>query len=175
MSEQAPESGEGQAPEQQPEQSEQQQPQETFDKEYVEKIRREAAEYRTKLRALERESEQQRKASMTEAERAVAEAETRGRQAAATEFGKRLARTEFDALAGRRNADFDTAPVFDYLDLSRFVGEDGEPDAKAIAAAVERLIPAPTGGPASFDGGARAPAPAPQSMSSVIRKAAGRG
>ena len=44
-----------------------------------------------------KEFEKQQQASMTEAERAVAEAETRGRTAAASEYGTRLARTEFDA------------------------------------------------------------------------------
>lgn len=120
------------------------------------------------------ELEKQRQASMTEAEKAVAEAEARGRTAAVSEFGQRLARTEFDALAARRNKDFDTAQALEYVDLGKFVGEDGEPDAKAIAAAVERLVPAPADGPPSFDGGTRTPPPAQQGMSGLIRKAAGR-
>ncbi len=120
------------------------------------------------------EYEKQRKAAMTEAERTAAEAEERGRTAATQEFGKRLARTEFDALAGRRNADFNTAEIFDWLDVGKFVGEDGEPDAKAIKAAVERLVPAPPSGPPSYDGGARTAAPAAESMTGLIRKAAGR-
>lgn len=125
--------------------------------------------------AAAKELEKQRQASMTESEKAVAEAEARGRTAAASEFGKRLARTEFDAIAGRRNPDFDTASALEYVDLGRFVGDDGEPDSKAIASAVERLVPAPAGGVPSFDGGARqAPPAAPDSMSQLIRKAAGR-
>jgi hypothetical protein len=118
--------------------------------------------------------DKQRKASMTEAERAVAEAEQRGRLSALTEFGTRLARTEFDAAAARRNPDYDTAGTFEWLDLSRFVGDNGEPDAKAIQAAVERLVPVPTGGTPSFDGGARTTPPAPAGMTALIRKAAGR-
>lgn len=120
------------------------------------------------------EFDKQRKAAMTDAERAAAEAEERGRTAATSEFGKRLARSEFDALAGRRNADFDTASTFEWLDLAKFVGEDGEPDTKAIQAAVERLVPEPAGGPPSFDGGSRTPSPAPQGMNGLIRKATGR-
>jgi hypothetical protein len=42
--------------------------------------------------------------------------------------------TEFDAAAGRRNPDFDTKSALDYVDLAKFVGEDGEPDPKAIKA-----------------------------------------
>ncbi len=120
------------------------------------------------------ELEKQRQAAMTDAERAVAEAEAKGRTAAATEFGKELAQTRFDALAGRRNPDFDTAKALEYVDLGKFLGEDGRPDAKAIEAAVERLVPAPADGPPSFDGGTRTPAPAQQGMSGLIRKAAGR-
>lgn len=118
--------------------------------------------------------EKQQRDSMTDADKAVAEAKAAGRSEAATEFGKRLARTEFDALAGRRNADFDTASALEYIDLSRFVGEDGEPDTKAIKAAVERLVPTPTAGPPSFDGGARTPAGATKGMNDFIRSATGR-
>lgn len=120
------------------------------------------------------EFDKQRKAAMTEAERAVAEAEERGRTAAASDFGQRLARTEFDAVAARRNPDVDTSQVLEYVDLTRFVGDDGEPDPKAISAAVERLVPEPAGGTPSFDGGTRTPAATPQGMSQIIRKAAGR-
>lgn len=128
------------------------------------------------LKALRRELEGLKHSSMTEAERAVAEAEARGRSTAVAEYGRKLAQREFDVLAARRNPDADTAPIFEYLDLSRFVGEDGEPDSKAIAAAVERLVPAPNGTrPPSFDGGQRIPAASGDSMTALIRRAAGRG
>jgi hypothetical protein len=120
------------------------------------------------------ELEKQRKAAMTDAERAVSEAESRGRTAATAEFGKELAQTQFDALAGRRNPDFDSAKALEYVDLGKFLGEDGRPDTKAISAAVERLVPAPADGPPQFDGGTRTPPPAQQGMSGLIRKAAGR-
>ncbi|MBA3781189.1 MAG: hypothetical protein H0X12_04955 [Nocardioides sp.] len=121
-----------------------------------------------------KEFDQQRKAAMTDAERAVTEAEERGRTAAASEFGRELALERFDALAGRRNPDFNTAQALEYVDLAKFLGEDGRPDVKAITAAVERLVPAPADGPPSFDGGTRTPPPAQQGMSGLIRKAAGR-
>lgn len=122
-----------------------------------------------------KELEKQRQASMTEAERAVAEAETRGAQTATAKFGQRLARTEFDAAAGRRNPDFDTKQVFEYLDLSRLVGEDGEPDTKAIKAAVERLVPPPVNGVPSFDGGGRGAPATGDDMNQLIRRGFGRG
>lgn len=118
------------------------------------------------------ELEKQRQASMTEAERAVAEAETRGRTAAAQEYGKRLVTSEIRATAATSGADL--TGVFDYLDLGRFVGEDGEPDAKAIKAFVGGL-PKKEAQPPSFDGGTRASAAAGGDMNTLIRKAAGLG
>ncbi len=120
------------------------------------------------------EFDKARKAAMTDADRAVEEAEQRGRTAASTEFGKELAQTQFDALAGRRNPTFDTTKALKRLDFSSLLGEDGRPDLKEIQAAVEDLVPAPTDGPPSFDGGTRTPPPAQQGMSGLIRKAAGR-
>ena len=122
-----------------------------------------------------RDFDTQRKASMTEAERAVAEAEERGRAAVRTEYGTRLAQTEFRAAAAARNAGFDVNKALAYVDLGRFVGDDGEPNAKAIAAAVADLVPEATGAtPPSFDGGTRTSPPAGQSMTDLIRQAAGR-
>ncbi len=124
--------------------------------------------------AAAKEFEKQRQATMTEAEKAVAEAEGKGRQSAMQEYGKRLARSEFDAAAARRNPDADTAAVLEFVDLGRFVGEDGEPDPKAIKAAVERLVPAPLSGPPSFDGGTRQTPSPTAGMNDFIRQAAGR-
>jgi len=118
--------------------------------------------------------EKSQRATMTEAERQVSEAKAAGRSEAVTEFGKRLARTEFDAVAGRRNPDFDTKSALEWVDLSRFVGEDGEPDSKAIKAAVERLVPEAVSGPPSFDGGARTPAAPAKDMNDLLRRATGR-
>jgi hypothetical protein len=117
------------------------------------------------------EYDKARKAAMTDAERATAEAEERGRTAATQQFSARLAKSEIRAEAKDAGADLDG--VFEYLDLSRFVGEDGEPDAKAIKTFVSQL-PQKDPTPPSFDGGTRTTPPAQQGMSSLIRKAAGR-
>lgn len=143
----------------------------------LEEVTKEARKWETRSKEnhqAKTELEKQRQAAMTDAERAVAEAEAKGRTAAVTEFGKELAQTQFDALAGRRNPDFDTAKALEYVDLGKFLGEDGRPDAKAITAAVERLVPAAADGPPSFDGGTRTPPHAQPGMSGLIRKAAGR-
>ena len=118
------------------------------------------------------ELEKQRKASMTEAERAVAEAEARGRTVASQEFGKRLATSEIRAAAADAGADL--AGVFDYLDLTRFVGEDGEPDGKAITAFVGGLPKREATPSVNLDLGQRTAPPQRQDMSRIIRQAAGR-
>lgn len=171
MTEQAAEPTTVEAPAEQPQEGAEQQEAKTFDADYVEKLRKEAAQHRTEKNALAKELEKVRQSSMSEAEKQVAEAEARGRAAASADFGKRLATSEIRAAAADAQADL--TGVFDYLDLSRFVGDDGEPDEKAIKAFVGGL-PKKDAGPPSFDGGTRTTAPAPVGMSQIIRKAAGR-
>jgi hypothetical protein len=143
----------------------------TYDEAYVAKLREEAAKYRTKLR----EEEQARKASMTDTERAIADAREQAASEVRTQYGTRLAQTEFRAAAAARNPSYDAAAILEDLNLAKFIGEDGEPDSKAIAKAVQRLIPeGGTPQPPSFDGGTRQAAPGSQSMSELIRQAAGR-
>lgn len=120
-----------------------------------------------------RAAEKARLDAMSEQERAIEEAKQSARTEAATSYGKRLARTEFDALAGRRNAGYDTSKALEYVDLAKFLDENGEPDSAAIKAAVERLVPEATNGPASFDGGARGSAKTTD-FNQVLRQAAGR-
>ncbi len=121
------------------------------------------------------EIEKARKAAMSETERAIAEAEERGRMAVRSEYGARLAQTEFRAAAAARNPGYDVGKALGYVDLAKFVGDDGEPDNKAIAAAVADLVPEASGPqPPSFDGGTRQPAASGPSMTQLIRAAAGR-
>jgi hypothetical protein len=87
----------------------------------------------------------QTKASMTEAERAAAEAEERGYSKARTEYGTRLAETEFRAAAAARNPDPEAAVrALRHLNLAGLLDEHGEPNGKAITAAVADLIPEAT-------------------------------
>jgi hypothetical protein len=155
----------------------------TYDEDYVKALRAEAAKYRTQAKTAQTEAERTRQASMSEAEKAIADARAEGRSEATTNLGKRLVRTEFDALAGRRNANFDTEAALEYLDLTKFIGEDGETDVAAIKAAVERLVPAaPTDArdevAASLDLGTRgtsaSPAGSPaDEFASIIRRQLG--
>lgn len=117
-----------------------------------------------------KELEKVRQSAMTEQEKAVAEAEKRGRDAASREASLRLARAEFRAEAAPV-ADKATVDSFlEYADMSKLLGEDGEPDAKAITAAVKRLTG--NGKAPDFDGGARTTAK-PNDMNAFIRRQAG--
>lgn len=121
-----------------------------------------AKESHAKVQQYEREK-------LPEAERQIAEAEQRASAAAAQKYGQRLARSEITAAAATAGADI--ASVFDYLDLSRFVGEDGEVDDKAVSAFVAAL-PKKAATPPSYDGGSRTTSPAGD-MNQLIRQAAG--
>jgi hypothetical protein len=93
--------------------------------------------------ALKAELDQFRQSTMSEQEKlltkAVKEAEAKGRGDALTAVGQRLVRAEFRAAAAGAIPDLDG--VLDDLNLAKFVGADGEPDAKQIEAAVRRLTP----------------------------------
>ncbi|GAA2566255.1 hypothetical protein GCM10010435_44290 [Winogradskya consettensis] len=120
-----------------------------------------------------KELEKVRAAAMSEQERAVAEAKTAGQTEASRAAAPRLVRAELRAEAVEAGLAKEALDGFlEYADLSKFVGDDGEPDSKAIAAAVKRL----GGGKATnFDGGPRTTAAKPADMNALIRQAAGLG
>ena len=114
-------------------------------------------------------AEKARLAAMSESERAIEEARQSARAEATTAYGKRLAQSELRAIAADSGAKL---PALEYLDLGRFVGDDGEPDTKTIKAFVESLEKKDPG-PPSLDGGARSTAKATD-MNQVLRAAMGR-
>lgn len=97
----------------------------------------------------------------TEAEKAVEAARKEGRSEALKAANDRLLKAEIRAVAAGKLAD--PADAVRLLDLSAFtVGDDGEIDGKAIAAAIDQLVKdkpylaaAPKGFQGSGDGGAR--------------------
>ena len=123
------------------------------------------------------ELEKLRQERMTEAEKAVAEAERRARAEAAREYGARLARAEFRALAAAKGLNIDS-DIFDLVDTSRFVDDEGEIDEAAIKAAVAKLAKlAPKPGGTSggdFTGGNGGGTP-PKSLQDQIAEAEQRG
>ncbi len=86
-----------------------------------------------------KELDQFRQASMSEQEKAIETARAEARAEAVTAMGRRLVDAEVRAAAKGRIADVDA--LLDGLDRARFLGEDGEPDVKAINGWVDRLAP----------------------------------
>lgn len=86
-----------------------------------------------------KELEQVRQASMSDLEKAVAIAKAEARTEALREAGTRLVDAEVKAAAAGRSVDVEA--LLEGLDRSRFLGEDGEPDSKAIATWVDRIAP----------------------------------
>jgi len=123
------------------------------------------------------ELERLKRQQMTETEKAVAEAERRARTEAAREYGARLARAEFRALAAAKGLNIDS-DIFDLVDTSRFVDDEGEIDEQAIKQAVAKLAKlAPKPGGTSggdFTGGNGGGTP-PKSLADQIREAEARG
>ncbi len=110
-------------------------------KQALDRMKAERNDAQRQLKQLQRELEQARTAQMNDSERATAEAVTKARAEERGTWAQRLAAAQFVALAARRNADFDAQAVLDDLNLARYVGDDGEPDEKALGGVVERLVP----------------------------------
>jgi hypothetical protein len=120
-----------------------------------------------------KELEKVRASAMTETEKAVAEAKAAGAVEAARTSAPRLVRAELKAAAAEAGLGRDALAGFlEYADLTRFIGDDGEVDEKAIGAAIKKLG---GGKPADFDGGARTPGAKPNDMNALIRQRAGLG
>lgn len=94
------------------------------------------AKERRERKRLAQELEAERAKGLSESERAIAAAKAEGAQEAALAAGKRLARAEIRAAAASAGLKVDD--LLDDLDLSRFVGDDGEPDDAAIQARIKR-------------------------------------
>lgn len=132
--------------------------------------KRALAEERKARKTAEAELAKLRKAAMSEQERAIAEATTTATAAANKAAAPRLVRAEFRAAAAGQ-VDKQTLDAYlEDVDLSKFVGVDGEPDTKAIEARIKRLG---GGRSADFDGGTRGGAARPLDMSALIRQKAG--
>lgn len=119
---------------------------------------------------------QSQRDAMDEGERKLLEARESAAAEVRSQYGARLAQTEFRAAATARNAGYDVDKALAYVDITKFVGEDGEPDTKAIKAAVADLVPQADNStdPPSFDGGTRTASSGGPSMTQLIRQAAGR-
>ena len=121
-----------------------------------------------------KELERVKAAAMSDQEKAVAAAKSAGLTEAQRTTAPRLVRAELRAAAAESGSDPGALNGFlEYADLSRFVTDDGEPDDKAITAAIKKLGGA--GRTTNFDGGARQTPAKPPDMDSLIRRGAGFG
>jgi hypothetical protein len=123
-------------------------------------------------KAAQRELEQLRQQSMSDAEKAVAKAKEEGKAEALTTANGRLVKAEVRVAAAGK---IDPALAVRLLDLEQFkVDDDGEVDNKAIARAIDQLLKehpnlAANGRPGgSADGGPRG-GPGPMDMNALIR------
>lgn len=96
-----------------------------------------AAERRARA-AAEREAAKLRDEHATDADKAIAAARDEGRREALGQVTGRMIEAEVRAAAAGRLAD--PADAVRLIDLTGFVGDDGDIDAKAIAAAVDELV-----------------------------------
>jgi hypothetical protein len=81
------------------------------------------------------------KANATDLEKAVQSAKDETRAEVARGFGERLVRGVMKAQLEQSMKPADAAALLDDLNLSKFVGDDGEVDEDAIAKTVARLAP----------------------------------
>ncbi len=106
----------------------------------------EAEKWKTQSRKNEdraKDLDELHKASMSDSERAIAEAREAGKSEALTSVGIRLVDAEFRVAAAGTTLEVDD-DFLDGLDRSKFLTDDGEPDADAIKAWVDRIAPAQT-------------------------------
>jgi hypothetical protein len=96
-----------------------------------------AAERRARA-AAEREAAKLRDEHATDADKAIAAARDEGRREALGQVTGRMVEAEVRAAAAGKLAD--PADAVRLIDLTGFVGDDGDIDAKAIAAAVDELV-----------------------------------
>ncbi|MEU3528829.1 hypothetical protein AB0E62_34110 [Streptomyces sp. NPDC038707] len=89
--------------------------------------------------AAAKERDELRKQSMSEQEKAVEEASAKARAEERVRLAGKLARQGFIAAAAGRLPN--AASVADDLNLSKYVGEDGEIDESGLAELVDRLAP----------------------------------
>lgn len=147
--------------------------QEELDRLITQRLRRETAKYKDYDTVKERAGlyDQLLAQTQTDQERAAAEAEERAYNAAMGSMAPRLARAEFRAAAkGVLDGDQLEALLED-VDLTKYIGDDGEPDSDKITRKIKAV--APKAPPPDFGQGNRGPGPKATNMNDFIRREAG--
>lgn len=109
--------------------------------------------------------------TQTDQERAAAEAEERAYNAAMGSTVPKLVRAEFRAAAKGVLEKDQLEALLEDVDLTKYAGDDGEPDLEKIEKRIAAL--APKTPPPSFGQGNRGGAPRTTDMNTIIRKQAG--
>lgn len=128
------------------------------------KERKAAREAEKRARAAERERDELRRATMSEAEKALDKARDEGRAEGRAEMGAKLVRAEIRAAVGDRIPRDALDRILEPVNLTAFIGEDGEVDAEKVSAYVEGIAPNRT----FPDLGQGARKPAPQRAGSLV-------
>lgn len=105
----------------------------------VEKWKAMSRENEKKLTAATKALDAKNRESMSDTEKAVAEARAEARTETLREVGGRLAAAAIRVAAAGRSVDVDA--LIEGVDATRFLDDQGEPDAKAIQAWVDRVAP----------------------------------
>lgn len=138
--------------------------QDTFDRSYVEKLRKESADYRTRAKAAEEELEEKRKAEMSELEQAQVERDKEKQRGDTLESELDNIRLQMAVSNAAAAANFhdpqDALSLIDKETISK--NDEGEYNRQSVEAAVKRLadskphlIKGKNAGAGSGDGGAR--------------------
>jgi hypothetical protein len=87
-------------------------------------------------KAVSKERDDLKASQMTDTEKAIEAARTEGRNSALSEVGTDLVTAEMAVQAATAGV---TLPPAEYLNVSKFLGEDGRPNKEAISSFVESL------------------------------------
>jgi hypothetical protein len=88
------------------------------------------------FKSASKERDELKSAQMTDAEKAIEQARAEGRNSALSEVGTDLVNAEMAVQAAAAGV---TLPPAEYLNVSKFLGEDGRPNKDAVKSFVESL------------------------------------
>jgi len=146
-----------------------------FDEAYVQQLRAENADWRTKYQAANTELGTLKQQGMSESEKALAAARDEGRLEVRTQAAEQLTLAEFRVQAATAGVPADRlSDLIEDLDLKKFVTPDLAPDVKRIQtkASAWAALATPAQQRTSFDGGPRGTAQQTD-MNSIIRAQVG--
>lgn len=148
--------------------------QDSFDRSYVEKLRAEAADWRTKFQSLEKERAEREKAEMSEVERLRVEKEEADAKIKAAETLLVTERKRMAIIAAAGQLKFrDPEDAIAHISLDDItLNQDGTPHKGSVEAAVKKIAEAKKyliSGTGDADGGSRGTAP-PSSESEKLKR-----